>query len=309
MANLPSTLQSALRKNLVQGIKWMIGCLYLLIGTPGYSSKLITFVFHEVSDNPRGHALLTNTYSTHKNFLKQICLLRSNFEFIDPRGGSAWAESHGCLITFDDGYKGALEATKVLRNLGVASIHFVNLETIYGRPNSSAALHFKAVHTKVETNWKDSNPSANEKLMSGFTDKERKDLAEFSGPYINPKELKEMMSFGGVVLGDHFLNHWYGNNLASDEILENLALNSNQYTEIQEMKPYFAAPHGRMSTGKMEVISEQGYDVIFSGSVWMKLGNTNVLPRINMNNSIKSKASLFGAIAILMIRNKRKTRS
>jgi len=309
MANSPSTSQPALRKNLVQCLKWIIGSLYLIIGSPGYRSKLISFVFHEVSDNPRGHALLTNTYSTKKNFLKQISLLSSNFEFIDPIANSRWADSHGCLITFDDGYKGAVEAARVLQSLEITSIHLVNLETIYGKPNSSAALHFKAVNSKVEAKWQDSNPSVIEELMSGLSDSERDSLEAFSGPYMNSKELKELMSFGGAVLGDHFLNHWYGNSLTKDEIVENLALNNNQYIENQEMKPYFAAPHGRMSMGKMEVISEQGYDVIFSGSVWMKLGSTNVLPRIDMNNSIKSKASLFGAIAILMIRSKRKTRN
>ena len=75
------------------------------------------------------------------------------------------------------------------------------------------------------------------------------------------------------------------------------------------MKPYFAAPHGQLDIEKMELISNQGYEVIFSGSSWLKLGNTSIVPRIDMNNSIRSKASLFGAIAILIIRSKQKPKN
>jgi hypothetical protein len=75
------------------------------------------------------------------------------------------------------------------------------------------------------------------------------------------------------------------------------------------VRPYFAAPHGQLDIERMELISDQGYKVIFSGSSWFKLGNTTIVPRIDMNNSIRSKASLFGAIAILIIRSKRKPKN
>ena len=58
----------------------------------------------------------------------------------------------------------------------------------------------------------------------------------------------------------------------------------------------------------IELISKQGYDVFFSGTSWMKIANSCVIPRIDMNNSISSKAGLFGAIAILVLRNKRQSK-
>ena len=112
MANSIRPLLQVARKNTLNTTKWMIGCLYLLLGAPGYKSKIIAFVFHEVSDTPRAHARLTNTYSTKKNFLKQMSLLSTTFTFIDPLADSLWANKAGCLITFDDGYKGGLEAAK-----------------------------------------------------------------------------------------------------------------------------------------------------------------------------------------------------
>jgi hypothetical protein len=134
----PRTLRGAF----LSFAKPIIGFLYLLIGAPGYKSKLITFVFHEVTDEPREHARLTRTYSTKKNFLKQLNLLSSHFNIIDPLKTSSWVNQNGCLITFDDGYKGGLEAAKIMEDLKITSIHHVNLNTIHGQINSSALVHF-----------------------------------------------------------------------------------------------------------------------------------------------------------------------
>jgi len=297
------------RKIILNIAKWIIGFLYLLLGTPGYKSKIIAFVFHEIGDTPRAHARLTNTYSTNKNFLKQISLLSAHFEFINPLDDPQWVDKAGCLITFDDGYKGALQAAKTLEALGIASIHLVNLETIYGKANSSALLHFLSIKSGKETVWSDSKPSVMGKLFPEFSKTELKELVEFSGPYMNPTELQELNSLNHVNMGDHFLNHWYANSLTKSEIIENLSRNAENFKETYEMKPYFAAPHGQLDIEKVELISNHGYEVIFSGSSWMKLGNTTVVPRIDMNNSIRSKASLFGAIAILIIRSKRRPKN
>ena len=309
MANSIRPLLQVARKNTLNTTKWMIGCLYLLLGAPGYKSKIIAFVFHEVSDTPRANARLTNTYSTKKNFLKQMSLLSTTFTFIDPLADSLWANKAGCLITFDDGYKGGLEAAKELEVLGIASIHLVNLETIYGQINSSALLHFLRVNSAKEITWSDSRPKVMEEVMLGLSKTELRNLEGFSGPYMNPKELRELNALTHATIGDHFLNHWYANSLTKNEIIENLSRNAQNFNEGYEMQPYFAAPHGQLDIEKIELISSQGYEVIFSGSSWMKLGKTNVVPRIDMNNSIRSKASLFGAIAILIIRSKKKLKN
>ena len=309
MANSIRPLLQVARKNTLNTTKWMIGCLYLLLGAPGYKSKIIAFVFHEVSDTPRAHARLTNTYSTKKNFLKQMSLLSATFTFIDPLADSLWANKAGCLITFDDGYKGGLEAAKELEVLGIASIHLVNLETIYGQINSSALLHFLRVNSAKEITWSDSRPKVMEEVMLGLSKTELRNLEGFSGPYMNPKELRELNALTHATIGDHFLNHWYANSLTKNEIIDNLSRNAQNFNEGYEMQPYFAAPHGQLDIEKIELISSQGYEVIFSGSSWMKLGKTNVVPRIDMNNSIRSKASLFGAIAILIIRSKKKLKN
>lgn len=309
MGNTIKYLSRKVKKYILNLAKWIIGFLYLILGAPGYKSRIIAFVFHEVGDSPRGHARLTNTYSTNKNFLKQISLLSSNFEFINPERDPQWVNKTGCLVTFDDGYKGALEAAKTLEDLGIASIHLVNLETIYGQVNSSALLHFISINSMKETVWSDSTPATMDKALSRLSKTELKDLMEFSGPYMNPIELQELSSLNLAAIGDHFLNHWYANSLTKSEIIENLSSNVQNFNEKYEMKPYFAAPHGQLDKEKMELIGNQGYDAIFSGSSWMKLGSTTVIPRIDMNNSIRSKASLFGAVAILIIRSKLKAKN
>jgi peptidoglycan/xylan/chitin deacetylase (PgdA/CDA1 family) len=298
-----------LRRKILNFAKWIIGCAYLLIGAPGHKSKIIAFVFHEVSDTPRGHARLTNTYSTNKNFMKQIALLSSNFKIIDPLKDPQWVNKSGCLITFDDGYKGALEAAKVLEDLEIASIHFLNLETIYGQFNSSALIQFSDIHLAKVTKWPDSQPRVMKELLSKLSDDELKGLADFSGPYMNQNELWDLNSLTRVTLGDHFLNHWYGNSLTDDEIEENLYLNATRFHGIDKMRPYFASPHGQMDDDKIRVIIKQGYELIFSGSSWRRIENVPIVPRIDMNNSVRSKASLFGAIAILILKSKIKAKN
>lgn len=298
-----------LRRKIFNFAKWIIGCAYLLIGAPGCKSKIVALVFHEVSDTPRGHARLTNTYSSNKNFMKQIALLTGNFKIIDPLEDPLWVKKSGCLITFDDGYKGALEAAKTLENLGIASIHLLNLETIYGQFNSSALIQFRDIQLARETKWTESQPKVMKELLSKLSNDELRRLADFSGPYMNQEELKELTALTRVFFGDHFLNHWYGNSLTDEEVKENLYINATKFHEIDKMRPYFASPHGQMDDEKIRLIIEQGYEVIFSGSSWRRIGNIPIVPRIDMNNSIRSKASLFGAIAILILRSKLKAKN
>jgi len=294
-----------LRRVFLGFAKPIIGFFYLLIGAPGYKSKLIAFVFHEVTDEPREHARLTNTYSTKKNFLKQLNLLSSHFKIIDPLKNSSWVNQSGCLITFDDGYKGGLEAAKILEGLKITSIHHVNLNTIYGQINSSALVHFVNYKSGNETIWSDSTPKNLEKLMRKLSKSELQKVSEFSGPYMNPKELQELNSLNHVVVGDHLLNHWYTNSLTDREVLENLSRLGGGADSKKIIMPFFAAPHGDLDFQKVELIRNQGYEVIFSGSSWTRAGSATIIPRIDVNNSIHSKYSLFGAIAILILRSKK----
>lgn len=309
MVNCRQNFQQMVRATFVRCMRWVIGSVYLLVAAPGYKSRIFAFVFHDVNDVPRGHAQLTRTYSTNKNFIKQISLLKKSFKIIDLRRDSISDGSRGCIITFDDGYQGALEAAKTLEALEIASIHFINLMTIYGKVNPSALLHFSSLNSNNKTLWSDSKPILIEELLTKLSSSELNDLAGFMGPYLNRAGLQELFSLNHVLIGDHFLNHWHGNSLSQDELIANLSISAKQYPECQRIGPYFAAPHGQMSYEKMQFISDQGYKVIFSGTSWFKIGHTNILPRIDMNNSIKSKASLFGAIAILIIKSKRRPKN
>lgn len=308
MANSQTKLENY-RRQLLNCIKILMGFAYLVIGAPGSKSKIIAFVIHEVDDTPKGHARLTHTYTSKANFLKQISFLSDNFKFLNPAIDPHWYKKSGCLITFDDGYKGSLDAAKNLEALGIASIHLVNLETIFGKINSSTLLHYKSIKSGKQVDWSKSTPKYIEILSSGVTETEMHDLNEFAGPYLNAKELDELQSLTYAVVGDHFLNHWYGNSLSETEVVENLSLVAkDRYGEL-EMRPYFAAPHGVLDVLRIRTISNQGYEVIFSGHTWSKKGNTTIIPRIDLNDSINSKFSLFGAIAVLMLKSKLKSKN
>ena len=306
MARRKIPLILPVKRKTLNAIKWLIGSVYLILGAPGSESRIIAFVFHEIGDTPRRHARLTNTYCSNENFSKQIDLLTKNFKFIDPRKDSNWVNLPGCLLTFDDGYVGALEAAKALEVLKIPSIHFVNLETIYGQFNSSALFHFKKLKSGGDFTWYKCTPLIMERTLLHLSPSDREELHEFSGPYMDPTQLSELNSLEYVTLGDHFLNHWYAESLTDNETLGNLSRNAEGFIEENQIQPLFAAPHGSIGNSKIELISRQGYEVIFSGTSWMKIANSSVIPRIDVNNSISSRASLFGAIAILIMRSKRK---
>lgn len=309
MGNRYLTLKHYARKKIILSLKWVIGLGYIAIGSPGYRSKLITVVFHEVSDQPSTHAKLTNTYSTTQTYLKQISLLKSIFNLIDIKNHLDPIRTKKCLITFDDGYKGSLEAAKILEHSGIPSIHFLNLQTIYGNPNSSALLHFKSINSSLTTAWSNSTPNELSKILDEVSNIEREEFAKFAGPYMSPIDLKELKSFKNVTFGDHFLNHWFANSLSEKEVITNLARNAPQFLESEWIDNFFAAPHGEISKDNIELISFEGYKTIFSGQSWMTVGDAQVLPRIDMNESVKSRAILFGSIAVMIFRSNRNNRS
>jgi hypothetical protein len=290
-------------------IKWLIGFFYLIIGTPGSKSKIIAFVIHEVGDTPNGHARLTQTYTSRANFLKQISLLSAYFEFLNPVTDPLWSKKTGCLITFDDGYRGSLEAAKILEAQEIASIHLVNLETVSGEINSSALLHFKSFESGKKVDWSESTPKNVRELSSDLTESELRNLIDFSGPYLNANELAELQSLHYSIVGDHFTNHWYGNSLIEREVVENLSLGIEAHYGASDLKPFFAAPHGVLDLDRIKLISNRGYEVVFTGHTWTTVGNTTVIPRIDLNNSINSKFSLFGAIAVLVLKSRFKSKN
>jgi hypothetical protein len=309
MDNRFLALKQDVRKRMILSLKWAVGLGYIAIGSPGYRSKLITVVFHEVSDQPSTHAKLTNTYSTTQTYLKQISLLKSVFNFIDLQTQLDPIRTKKCLITFDDGYKGSLEAARILELSGIPSIHFVNLQTIYGDPNSSALLHFNSINSSLSTAWSNSKPNKISKILDEISNIEKEEFVKFAGPYLSPLELKELKTFKNVTFGDHFLNHWFANSLSENEVITNLARNAPQFLESEWIKNFFAAPHGEISKENIELVSSEGYKTIFSGQSWMTVGDAQVLPRIDMNESIKSRVTLFGSIAIMIFRSSRNNRS
>jgi hypothetical protein len=237
--------------------------------------------------------------------VKQLAFLSSYFKIVDPLEKSTWVNQRGCLITFDDGYRGGLEAAKILQRMKITSIHHVNLSTIHGQINSSALVHFVNHATGKELKWSDSTPKNLEKLMATLSEPELQRAVEFSGPYMNPSELKELVSLNHVIVGDHLLNHWYTNSLTDQEVIENLSHPGEGSDSKSIILPFFAAPHGELDFKKMDLIRNQGYKVIFAGSTWEKVGSTIVIPRIDLNNTVNSKCSLFGAVAILLVRSKK----
>ena len=292
-----------IRRELVNFTRYLLGSLYMLMGKPLLKRELTTFVFHEISDNPRAHARETRTYSDTKTFERQIEWIQKSFEVQDLRTDETDLSKGGCLVTFDDGYEGVLgNALPILRSNGVPAVCFLNMATIHGEINSSAMAMYAARREGRPVNWADSNPSFYSHVAEKLNEEELNVLRDYQGPYLNEKQLEKLADDPLITIGDHLNNHWLLDVLTSEEINKELAKGSKELQNFRSYMHVFAAPHGVSQSVALECLSSSGFCTVFSGNEIRRIGTLTIYPRIDLNNEIASIQHFFGAILVSKIR-------
>lgn len=277
-------------------LREIIGFLFLCIGKPGIKSFPIVFVVHDVSDNPFTHSQLTNSYCSKRVFQLQINFIRRNFDFINLEPEDLKLPKTGCMITFDDGYSSSLEATeKLLISNQIQSIHFWNSKTFTARINSSGLEHLESLKNNRKVDWSNSAPRL-KISKEGIPD-------NFAGPYLTLERAKNFSTRDYVLIGDHGVEHFYSPSLSRIELLENLSFTKVNDISDTQLLPIWAAPHSAINDDIVNVLNSAGYKIVFGGSQYFQYRSTQVIPRIDLNESIDSEFSILGAVAITLLRH------
>lgn len=296
------------RERSVNLTRTLTGFIYVLLGKPFLQRGLTAFVFHEVNDNPNLHARETNTYSDVQLFKKQMGWIRESFSPLNIGNETGIESLQGCLVTFDDGYRGVLlNAVPILEEYQVPAVCFVNMATVQGEINSSAMVMYMARKDQNHALWEDSNPQFFNESVVHLSTSEIDQVKEYQGPYINERDL-ELLSLNPLItIGDHLHNHWYMNSFGMDELNVEIAAGQSKLRNFPWDDRLFATPHGVASGPVIQSLVHAGYSIIFSGKSALAVNDsTRVYPRIDMNVRIRSRYQLFGAIAIAKARNIRK---
>jgi peptidoglycan/xylan/chitin deacetylase (PgdA/CDA1 family) len=293
------------RERSVNRARTFIGFIYVLLGKPFLRRSLTAFVFHEVSDNPNLHARETNTYSDVQLFKKQMGWIKESFSPLNAGNKTEKGSLQGCLVTFDDGYKGVLSnALPILEDYQVPAVCFVNMATVEGEINSSALAMYMARKDQNCAHWENSNPRYFNESIARLTTSEIDQVREYQGPFINEREL-ELLSLNPLItIGDHLHNHWHMNSLGMDELNVEIAVGQSKLSNFAWDNRFFATPHAVAADPVIQSLAHAGYSIIFSGKIAFTVNDsTRVYPRIDMNVRIRSRYQMFGAIAIAKARN------
>ena len=295
-----------LRYSLVSTARTFIGFLYLIFGKPFINNGLTTFVFHEISDNPRAHASETKTYSDKKTFEAQINWIIQSFTVESLEANAGVAKKGRCVLSFDDGYLGVINnALPILEKYRVPAICFINMATIEGGLNPSALAMYLAKRAGRLVDWRDSNPRFFSESLSHMSTQELREVHDYQGPYMTEKELHILSENSLITIGDHLYNHWLLNELSQEELKMELDKNKERLEKYKSYKNYFAAPHGVATGDSIACLIQRQYKFFFAGKAVLNKGNLSILPRIDLNNEIASKQQFYGAIAISKMRGVR----
>jgi len=294
-----------IRTILVRFTKIILGAIYVVIGKPGLKKELTVFVFHDVTNKPRQHSLLSKTYCSENLFRSQIKWIKAEFKFIPLEVlGTNEASQKGAVITFDDGYQSvSTYAAPILVKEGVPFICFLNPDVAQGAINSSTLVDFISNKQGKATNWGDSNPKFVERELAELEPAELKQIQLNSGPYMSIEEIKRLEQFKNIRIGNHLSNHWYINSLSASELTAAVSKSQFLLKTLSSNKDWFATPHGQADKIKLQMIAGLGYRIIFSGKKNERFDECAIIPRIDMNTTINSKLILMGSIFIAKLRD------
>lgn len=264
---------------------------------PVTKKHLTAFLFHEVTNSPSGFQLANSNYTTVENFEKNISWIAENYEVIEISQLANLSKSINkplAIITFDDAWKGQLDASKhISSKYNLPITLFLNLGTIKSRIDIAALRNFNQIEI----------PRFNEFIV--ISDDEKSlvlDFLNWQGEIITMSEINEIDELEKSTLANHSLHHYPAIDLTDKEFMENVQLNEKELLKLSSFRKYFAFPFGRQNIDfndhQLELLKSQNYQYIFSAD-----GRLNHLPlkphailsRINFSPSDCKKSDFWWA--------------
>jgi peptidoglycan/xylan/chitin deacetylase (PgdA/CDA1 family) len=246
-----------------------------IIFRPVSKRYLTVFLFHEVTDTPSKFQLANSNYTTVKNFKRNISWIAKNYKVIDvsqirnlPKGDV----KPFAIITFDDAWKGQLDAVKhIQEKYDFAFTLFTNLGTVNSRIDIAALKSFKKI--KV--------PSFDEFLVVPEQENSVfRDFLNWQGEILTIDEIDEINHLENSTLANHSFHHFPSSELSIDNFKLNVDLNQKKLASYRSSKKYFAFPFGRpeidFDDQHIDILKKGNYECIFSAD-----GKLNKLPLEN----------------------------
>ena len=219
-------------------------------------NKNVSFCYHEISPNPSRFQKEYNLNVEPKVFSKQIKILKKIFK------------KNSFLITFDDGYKGALKnGLKILKKNNIKPIYFicyycirnnfplVSSLVIYLEKNS---MEFNSYCLKNNIN-KPFFLNINNSQLNLFLKNEKLDkkkVLKYQGNFFKIRDLKKANSF---FIGNHSYKHYNGPALPDKQFLIDVMQNHRYLRNFKNYVKYFAFTNGRYDNYKINVLKKKKF--------------------------------------------------
>tara|TARA_B110000003_G_scaffold270559_1_gene303259 strand:- start:2313 stop:3320 length:1008 start_codon:yes stop_codon:yes gene_type:complete len=284
-------------------------------------NSTVTFLFHEVTDEPSEFQEKYNLNVPPELFKDQIKMIMDHFNVISAdtllKGNY---ETPAALITFDDGQKGVYNnAYPILEELNCPSLIFLNMAPIKGEIFWSGLVTYlcncdnrfiKTIINSKENKHKNLNflnirPNDIFEYVENNKSIIYKNARKYYGDFMNIDDLKKISNSNLMMFGNHLYKHYNCASISNEEIIENYNLNQKELQKFKNSLKLFSYPFGQKNTCYNEktnnLIFDLGANAIFTANPENFHDNGKVYHRFSISNKYNSESFLRMMLVIRKI--------
>ena len=265
--------------------------------------RIISFLYHDINNNPSKFHKENNLYVTEEKFHKQLVMINNNFNIISPKNLYKHNyEKNNALITFDDSSKGIFDyAIPILNELKIPAIIFLNMDVVIEDYNfmTMLFLYYSNKNNYKKNNFRNINKKEVDKHFSHFNQNEIKEkLKQFSGKWASVSDLNKVQNSNLIYFGNHSYNHLSLKSLTNNKLELQIIKNFNYLSKFKNYLPFFSYPFGQNKLDYDDItnnlIKKNGHKFIFTANpLNYKINDNLILNRLPMFNNIDNYLKLI----------------
>ena len=266
---------------------------------------LLSFLYHEVNDNPSEFHKKFNLSISKKTFFNQLIFIKNNYNIINPKDLlTDKLEKNSALITFDDGCKGIFtNAIPILNELNIPAMIFLNCDAINNDINLMGLIFYLLYKDKRILKYFPNSNFRNLNLdkINIFLDKEDenhllKNAKKYHGHWASINDLKNLDDNSEIYFGNHLYNHLSVLNISENELKKQFFNNESFLKQFNNTLPFFSYPFGQIDLDYNDysnnIINKLGAKIIFSANAINFNHTHKVLNRLPMYESVNNITNL-----------------
>lgn len=286
----------------IQKINKFLEPIFSKINLSKYFSRyFFVFTYHEVSDNPSKFCSINNLNVKPEIFDRQLAYIKKYFDVVSPENIgelSSRVQKPQALITFDDGFRGAVNiGAKIMNDHGLYGINFVNANPIcnnkfcYSAASNFLSLYDKGFSKYISTvrNSKKTNfyQISKHEIDGYLVDRQSyiEEIKNFHGPFATLEDLSEAAKFN-LFVGNHLFDHINALTLDHPSLIFQYQENERQLGTLKNYLKLFSYPFGQPITcyddSTTQLIKSCGAKKLFSANQKFTKLSDDVMHRIPM---------------------------